>query len=75
MDNITVLLLSVVSQGVVMCVPDFKGILTYGVNGYVPCLQLYQRHVFRGVKVSCQRPTFPGSQYKLVWLIFRQYLG
>ena len=77
MDNITILLLSVVSQWVVMCFPDFKGILTYGVNSCVPCLRLHQRDVssdvFGGVNVNYHCLTLPGSQYKLVCLIFRQY--
>ena len=49
MDNITILILSVVSQWVVMCFPEFKGLLTYGVNSCVPCLR-YLRDVFGGVK-------------------------
>ena len=49
MDNITILLLSVVSQWLVMRFFDFKGILTYGVNSCVPCLPLYQHDVFNDV--------------------------
>ena len=40
MDNVRTLLLSFVSQWVVMRFPDFKGILTFGDISYILCLRL-----------------------------------